>query len=52
MTTGRSWNGGVWLETDERKPVVGRVEAFHFRNEWGSRQWDGEVVASCGPRRR
>jgi len=45
MSTGESWNGGVWLETDDRKAVVGRVEAFHFRSEYGSRQWQGEMVA-------
>jgi hypothetical protein len=45
MTTGEGWNGGVWMESDGRKAVVGRVEAFHFRNEWGSRQWEGEAVA-------
>lgn len=49
MVTGESWNGGVWLESDERRPVVGRVEAFYFRNEYGSRQWDGEVVAELRP---
>ena len=37
------------LESDDRKPVVGRVEAFHFRNEHGSRQWEGEVVAELRP---
>jgi hypothetical protein len=49
MTTGEGWNGGVWLESDGRKAVVGRVEAFHFRNEWGSRQWEGEAVAELRP---
>jgi hypothetical protein len=49
MSTGESWNGGVWLESDDRKPVVGRLEAFHFRNEHGSRQWEGEVVAELRP---
>ncbi len=49
MSTGEGWNGGVWLESDGRKAVVGRVEAFHFRNEWGSRQWEGEVVAELRP---
>jgi hypothetical protein len=49
MSTGESWNGGAWLESDDRKPVVGRVEAFHFRNEHGSRQWEGEVVAELRP---
>ena len=49
MSTGESWNGGVWLESDDRKPVVGRLEAFHFRNEYGSRQWEGEVVAELRP---
>ena len=49
MITGRAWNGGLWLGTDERKPVVGRVESFHFRNEWGSHQWDGEAVAEVRP---
>ena len=32
-----------------RKAVVGRVEAFLFRNEYGSRQWEGEVVAELRP---
>ena len=49
MSTGEGWNGGVWLESDDRKAVVGRVEAFHFRNEYGSRQWEGEVVAELRP---
>ena len=49
MSTGESWNGGVWLESDDRKSVVGRLEAFHFRNEHGSRQWEGEVVAELRP---
>jgi hypothetical protein len=49
MSTGEAWNGGVWLESDDRKPVVGRVEAFHFRNEYGSRQWEGEAVAELRP---
>ena len=33
MSTGEGWNGGVWLESDDRKAVVGRVEAFFFRSE-------------------
>jgi Domain of unknown function (DUF5916) len=49
MSTGESWNGGLWLESDDRRPVVGRVEAFFFRNEHGSRQWDGELVAELRP---
>jgi hypothetical protein len=49
MITGRGWNGGLWLASDERKAVGGRVEAFHFRNEWGSRQWEGEAVAELRP---
>ena len=49
MSTGEGWNGGVWLESDDRKAVVGRVEVFHFRNEWGSRQWEGEAVAQLRP---
>lgn len=49
MSTGEAWNAGGWLESDDRKPVVGRVEAFFFRSEWGSRQWEGEVVAELRP---
>ena len=49
MSTGEGWNGGFWLESDDRKLVVGRLEAFHFRNEWGSRQWEGEAVAELRP---
>ena len=49
MSTGEAWNGGIWLATDERRPLVGRVEAFGFRNEWGSRQWEGEAVAELRP---
>jgi hypothetical protein len=49
MVTGEGWNGGAWLASDSRKAVVGRVEAFHFRNEWGSRQWEGEAVAEVRP---
>jgi hypothetical protein len=49
MVTGEGWNGGAWLASDSRKAVVGRVEAFHFRNEWGSRQWEGEAVGEVRP---
>jgi hypothetical protein len=37
------------METDDRRAVVGRIEAFHFRSEYGSRQWEGEVVAEVRP---
>jgi hypothetical protein len=43
MTTGRGWNAGGWLETDDRRAVVGRADVFHFRNERGSREWRGGV---------
>jgi hypothetical protein len=49
MTTGRALNGGFWLETDERKAVIGRVESYFFHNEWGSRQWDGEATVELRP---
>jgi hypothetical protein len=49
MSTGESWNAGLWLESDDRRPVVGRVEAFFFGNEHGSRQWEGEAVAELRP---
>jgi hypothetical protein len=49
MSTGEAWNGGVWLESDDRKPVVGRAEAFLFRNEYGSHQWEGGLVAELRP---
>jgi len=45
MSTAEGWSGGAWLESDDRKAVVGRVDAFHFANEWGSRQWEAEAVA-------
>jgi len=49
MSTGESWNGGLWLASDDRRPVVGRVEAFFFHSEYGSRQWEGEAVAELRP---
>jgi hypothetical protein len=49
MSTGEAWNGGLWLATDERRSLVGRVEAFWFRSEWGSRQWEGGAVAELRP---
>jgi hypothetical protein len=49
MTTGEAWNAGGWLESDERKTVVARAEAFFFRNEHGSRQWEGGVEAELRP---
>ncbi len=49
MATGETWNGGLWLESDERKAVVARAEAFFLRNEYGSRQWEGGVEAEIRP---
>jgi len=49
MTTARSWNGGLWGGTDGRKPVVGRANAFLFRNEWGSWQWETAAALEMRP---
>jgi hypothetical protein len=49
MGTSEAWTGGFWLESDDRKPVVGRAGAFFFRSELGSRQWEGELVAEVRP---
>jgi hypothetical protein len=49
MATGRAWTSGFWLDTDERKPIVGRFGSYFFGNEWGSRQWDGETVLEIRP---
>jgi hypothetical protein len=49
MTTARSWSGGLWVETDGRRPVVGRISSFAFGNERGSRQWDGEAAVELRP---
>jgi hypothetical protein len=49
MRTGRGWNAGGWLESDDRRALVGRAEAFYFRNEWGSRQWEGGLEAQLRP---
>ncbi|HXK10468.1 MAG TPA: DUF5916 domain-containing protein [Vicinamibacteria bacterium] len=49
MATAEGRSGGAWLESDDRKPVVGRVEAFHFSNEWGSRQWEADALAELRP---
>jgi hypothetical protein len=49
MTTGEAWNAGGWLESDERKAVVARAEAFFSGNEHGSRQWEGGVEAEMRP---
>jgi hypothetical protein len=49
MTTGRGGNAGGWLESDERRAVVARAEAFFFRNEHGSRQWEAGLEAEIRP---
>jgi hypothetical protein len=49
MTTAESWSGGFWAATDERRPVVVSVSSFFFRNERGSRQWDGEAAVGLRP---
>jgi hypothetical protein len=49
MTTAQGWNGGFWLESDDRRTLVARMEAFHYRNERGSRQWDAEASIQVRP---
>ena len=49
MTTAQSWSGGLWVETDARRLVVGRLSSFSFGNERGSRQWDGEAAVELRP---
>jgi hypothetical protein len=49
MSTGEGWNAGLWLGTDDRKPLVGRLSTWYFRSEHGSRQWEGEAVAELRP---
>jgi hypothetical protein len=49
MLTGQNWGGGLWMETDDRKPLVGRIEAYHSRTEWGSRHWEGEASVELRP---
>jgi hypothetical protein len=49
MTTARSWSGGFWAESDDRRPVVGRLSSYFSRNERGSRQWDGDAAVELRP---
>jgi len=49
MTTGRGWTGGAWLGSDGRKPAVGRLSAWAFGNEYGSRQWDVSATVAVRP---
>ena len=49
MLTGEGWNAGFWLESDDRKSVVGRAQLFHFQNEYGTRQWEGELGLELRP---
>ena len=49
MLAGRSLGGGFWLESDDRRPIVGRVSGSYRTDEWGSRRWRGEVGVELHP---
>jgi hypothetical protein len=49
MSTGESWNAGLWLGSDGRKPVAGRLSTWYFASEYGSRQWEGGATVELRP---
>jgi hypothetical protein len=49
MRTGEAWNGGFWLESDDRRRAVASISAFAFGNELGSRQWETEAGVELRP---
>jgi len=42
-------DAGFWISTDDREPVVARLSGYHYRNEYGSRYWDGELALVVHP---
>jgi hypothetical protein len=49
MRTGESWNAGFWVRSDGRKPLIGHLGTWLFRNEYGSRQSEGEATIELRP---